>query len=523
MLLEDLEYTNIKDSNALNHLINLKKINNTNPNVIKSLDVLNNSLPFCELRHKNIRKLEAGNTVVVATGQQVGLGGSPILTLYKALTAIKHAKEIEQNSKTACIPLFWVQSEDHDFDEISSATLQEANGNIKTISLPSSINKPKTSLAHININHEIDSVINEIREALETFQYRDFALNIFANHYHQGYSLPQAFTSMLAELTSGTGLIFFDPRLNNNSSLLLPIFLKAYEQSEEIYKRLEKRIELIKSRNEEPQVHIRKNSPLFFVHPENYTDRRLRIEKLDSKSYNLVGTSDTIENSTITTWLKSEPERFSTSALLRPIAQDSLFPVVAYVGGAAEEKYFAQIGSLYELFNLPAPGFIPRIQATILDKKMHGWLDDLGLTLYDLTLSSETILQNKVTDKLSNSLHPEVLAQSASTNIKSSLKAISEAFSSVDQNLLKPLEQTENKMNELIASLLTRYKKSIASKEEVLLQRIKRLQQSAFPSSLPQERIISTLSFLARYGENFIPNLVKEFENSVEKHLIISF
>ena len=66
----------------------------------------------------NLDRLASPGTVVVATGQQVGLLGGPVFTLYKVLTAVRCAEELTKRG-TPAVPVFWLATEDHDLDEVN--------------------------------------------------------------------------------------------------------------------------------------------------------------------------------------------------------------------------------------------------------------------------------------------------------------------------------------------------------------------------------------------------------------------
>ena len=54
---------------------------------------------------ENISRLRAGAAAVV-TGQQVGLFGGPLFSIFKALTAVKLADEVSDGGVN-CVPVFW--------------------------------------------------------------------------------------------------------------------------------------------------------------------------------------------------------------------------------------------------------------------------------------------------------------------------------------------------------------------------------------------------------------------------------
>ncbi|MGH7350998.1 MAG: bacillithiol biosynthesis protein BshC, partial [Candidatus Methylomirabilales bacterium] len=64
---------------------------------------------------EGIARLRDPQAIMVVTGQQVGLFGGPLYTLYKALTVVAVARQLESQWQIPCLPLFWMASEDTDF------------------------------------------------------------------------------------------------------------------------------------------------------------------------------------------------------------------------------------------------------------------------------------------------------------------------------------------------------------------------------------------------------------------------
>jgi len=57
----------------------------------------------------------AGGGLVVTTGQQPQLFGGPLYVLYKALTAVRAAMDVERRLGSPCLAVFWVAADDHDW------------------------------------------------------------------------------------------------------------------------------------------------------------------------------------------------------------------------------------------------------------------------------------------------------------------------------------------------------------------------------------------------------------------------
>src|SRR5580658_849277 len=74
----------------------------------------------------NIERLKHGALTAV-TGQQVGLFGGPLFSIFKALTAVKLAEEAT-SAGVDCVPIFWLATEDHDLAEVNHVALLSEQG-----------------------------------------------------------------------------------------------------------------------------------------------------------------------------------------------------------------------------------------------------------------------------------------------------------------------------------------------------------------------------------------------------------
>ncbi|HPS01661.1 MAG TPA: bacillithiol biosynthesis BshC, partial [Candidatus Sumerlaeota bacterium] len=80
---------------------------------------------------RNIEALGDPATRVVVAGQQAGLFLSPLYILYKALAAVRWAERLTDLLEQPVVPVFWVASDDHDFEEVRHTVYLNREGRCK--------------------------------------------------------------------------------------------------------------------------------------------------------------------------------------------------------------------------------------------------------------------------------------------------------------------------------------------------------------------------------------------------------
>jgi uncharacterized protein YllA (UPF0747 family) len=283
---------------------------------------------------ENIGALGRGAPAVV-TGQQVGLHLGPLYTIYKAATAVAIAR-----AKSA-VPVFWLQTEDHDFAEIASCSVMPG----RVLQLP--VDNARISIAQRRLPAEIDSLNESLGDLISDQPHASEVVSLFKDHYRQGNSFADAFRGVLARFFPD--LVFLDPRQPAIARLAQPIFRRAIERAAEIERALLP-----------GQVNLRPGFTLCFFHPDGPEGPRSRLE--------------------FGKFPDCDPMQLSTSALLRPLLQDHLLPTIVYIGGPAELAYFKQIEALYPLFDLQKPTILERAHFRLIPPFLRRALEQLKLT-----------------------------------------------------------------------------------------------------------------------------------------------
>jgi uncharacterized protein YllA (UPF0747 family) len=336
----------------------------------RALEAQARRVPGSAARLERLARLADGTAVAVVTGQQVGLFLGPAYSLYKAASAVVVARALSEQTGVQCVPVFWLQSEDHDFVEIDHVTVHGRDGELTRLQVASP-HVPRASVSSITLGTEVDGALAGLRAALETLPHADEVVALFARHYRAAATWVGAFAGVMAELFDE--LVLVDPRDEVIARAVRPVHERAFEEREEINRLLLEREAALEAAGFDVQVRVR-DVPLSFVHPEGRDGPRHRGEKIVS----------------------DDPLCLSSSALLRPIIQDTLLPTAAIIGGPGELNYFAQLSPLYGHFGLPMPMVMPRARFRVVEPRARAVLSELGLSAAEVEVPREVLLRRVV-------------------------------------------------------------------------------------------------------------------------------
>ncbi|MCC6220002.1 MAG: bacillithiol biosynthesis cysteine-adding enzyme BshC [Deltaproteobacteria bacterium] len=483
----------------------------THPSLIEVIIRQNADLKPSTLRHANIAKLGTPKTIAVIAGQQAGLFLGPLYTFYKACSCIALAKHLELISGIPTVPIFWIQDEDHDFAEINHCWIPNMNGDAVRLELlgdKKSDYLSRVSVKYRTINSDIEPLLDIVKTEYQALPFTTEIIEQIEACYKSGKSISDAFREFLGLVFADDGLVLFSPRDAAVSNLLSPIFELSLEKHAQIAQALIEQTAKLTKYCVDNVVHIRENSPLFFFHKGGADGPRYRLSE-DLHSWNLIGGNCSISNSELIAFLKKEPLRFSTSALLRPIAQDYLFPTVAQIAGPSEINYLAQMRPLYDIFALNKPLIVPRPSILCLEPKIRRKLSQLGLTASDLALSETDLLKKVAQTHSSPAQEPAHLENQILAQIEKALEFYKMAASSVDETLLGALARTSQKIANQVHVLVQRYEEAFLRLDDMHKSRLKQIRNALMPNDMHQERVFSPLYFLCKYGYSFKNRLIE--------------
>jgi bacillithiol biosynthesis cysteine-adding enzyme BshC len=472
--------------------------------LVHSLQQQNKNIHLSELSLKNIELLKQKNTYTITTGHQLNLMAGPLYSIYKILQVIIWSEKFNKSHPNYhFVPLFWMATEDHDFEEINHIHL---------------FNK--------KIEWEKESQENYIAGAIMTddkFEqyFTQTILELFNDDevkykvekylaYYKNNTLSTATRMLLNDLFSEYGLIILDGNDKALKTQFIPIVEKELKNqvTHSIVSRTNKKLNDLGYHN---QVFLRESN-LFYIEKNKI---RHRIVKTNS-GFEISGQAKT--ESELVEELNEFPERFSPNALLRPIYQETVLPNLCYFGGGGEIAYWLQLKDLFEGLNLTFPLLRVRDSYVLLNKKQLNQLDDLELSVLDLKQNYDDLIKSYINTHTTKELTLEQ-EKAALSKIKAS---IINKINSKDVGLSRFIESEVVKMNHQLEKIEKKLLQNEKKNQEQVLKHIKRLKDKIYPNNGFQERYENILQY--SHFPNFISDLKKELENSTtEKSAIKIF
>ncbi len=449
--------------------------------------------------------------MAIVTGQQAGLFGGPLFTLLKALTAIRLADDVSSRLDVPCVAVFWVDAEDHDWDEVRGCSVLDAAFERQTISLPSTAAAGVPVGARV-LDETVAAALDELSGALAKTEFTAPLIEQLREAYAPGVTMSGAFSRWMDAVLGPRGLIVFEASDAAAKPLVADVFIKELESAGRTSQLAREAGERLSGLDYQAQVTPQPESVALFR-----LDETRHALKIHGGSMSWGESSEPAES--LVADARQHPERYSPNVLLRPVVQDSLFPTAAYVAGPSELAYLAQLREVYAHFDVPMPLIYPRSTATILDSGATRFLKRYDLAAEALQSRDERALNTMLQAQLPPSV--EASFEEALTAIRERLAAVGEAVTSVDPTLAGTATSTLARMEKDLGTFRGKMIQAAKRRDETMRRQFSRTQSLIFPDGHLQERALGFVNFLNRYGPAFIDRLEAELPlRSSEHHLV---
>ncbi|HEY0669260.1 MAG TPA: bacillithiol biosynthesis cysteine-adding enzyme BshC [Sphingobacteriaceae bacterium] len=458
-------------------------------NVLKE-QYVSTSNKHSELVEKNIELLLSDNTFTITTGHQLNIFTGPLYFIYKIVTAINLANDLKkQFPGKNFIPVYWMATEDHDFEEINHAHIHGkkivwtqdqtgATGRLSTESIKSAVAEYKAILGYSENSLKLGQLIDEAYSAPD---------------------LAQATRILVHGLFAKYGLIILDADHHELKKQFQSIISKdIIEQCS--FTNIESSNQKLAGIDIEAQVNPREIN--FFYLRDNLRERIV----LEGNEYSVLNSDIKFSKEELLEEIKSFPERFSPNVVLRPLYQEVILPNIAYIGGGAEVVYWLQLKKNFDFYNIDFPVLILRNSALVTDDKFGKKISKLEIEVKEIFKSAN---QLKKEWTLKHSEH-ELTLSNEWQQLESILQNIKYRASAINPTLGPSTEAIKARLKKAMHNLEKKLLKAEKRNHDEILAIIDHLKTQYFHHGL-QERHENFGAFYTIYGDNFIQSLINSF------------
>ena len=459
----------------------------------ESLMAAYGSVSISEATAANIESLKQSNTFTITTGHQLNLFTGPLYFLYKIVSVINFCKQAKQAyPKHNFVPVYWMATEDHDFDEINYFNFRGSK---------LAWNRQDGGAVGDLSTEGLQQVSEVIGAAMGTSIQASYLRELFENAYLKHDDLASATRYLANALFADQGLVIVD----GNDPKLKAAFA-PYAKQELIAQKGHEVIsattaDLVAAGYKE-QVHPREIN-LFYLDQ----GLRERIVQVDDQ-YVINDTDLSFSEAEILAKLEANPEQFSPNALLRPLYQEVILPNLCYIGGGGELAYWLQLKDYFEAVGVTFPMLMLRNSALLITEKQMGKWERLGLSVADLFKKPEALASHLV--KQHSGLPLDFEPQKV--HLKKQFEALYELAKQTDPSFEGAVAAQEKKQINGLKNLEKRLRKAEKRNHNDRIQRAQELRDAVFPANNLQERKANFSEFYLEAGDRLIPLLLDQLD-----------
>jgi bacillithiol biosynthesis cysteine-adding enzyme BshC len=458
-------------------------------------------------------RLRDAQTVAVVTGQQAGLFGGPLFTLLKAITAIELAAALRTEHGVAAVAIFWIEGEDHDWDEVRSCGVLDAELGRRTIDIGNPVGAHVEPVARVHLDDSVGAALAELEAILPPTEFTRDMLETLGRAYAPGTGMADAFGTWMEAVLGSRGLVVFNAADPAAKPLAGAIFSRELEQAGETARLAADAGAAMEARGYSAQVMPQADSVALF----HLNGGRQSI-RLQGQSF-VVG-DRTEARAALLERARQAPHEFSPNVLLRPLVQDTLFPTVCYVAGPNELVYLGQLKGVYRAFDVPMPLMYQRGSATLLDSNAARFLLRHDVALEQLQAQDEALLNRLLESQLPPGI--DAAMQDVATHLQQRMDALAAGIARIDPTLEAAARSTLGRMQDDLKKLQNKIIQAAKRKDDTLRRQFHHVRAQAFPDGDPQERSVGFVYFLNKYGPMLVDRLLEDLPADMGVHWVIT-
>ncbi len=472
-------------------------------NLVLALNNQYTNIAISEATQINLELLAQKNTFTITTGHQLNLFTGSLYFLYKIVSVINLCKKLKlEYPDQNFVPIYWMATEDHDFEEIQYFNFKDEKIKWRKDS--------KGAVGRLDTNG-LEIVLQEFSKKIGSSKRANELIQLFKKAYIEHDNLTDATRFLANALFATEGLVIVD----GDDTLLKKAFIPYIKEDllkQTCFSEVNK---TIKNFDVKYKVQVNPREINLFYLGKNLRERIVFEEGV----FRVNNTEISFSEKGILEELEKHPERFSPNVLMRPLYQEVILPNLCYIGGGGEIAYWLQLKQFFTSVEVPFPILLLRNSVLLATKKQLLKAEKLNISVKDLFLNQQDLVNKKVKE-LSN-LNLELTAQKEMLhNMFSELEELS---NKTDKSFLGAVKAQERKQVKGLENLEKRLLKAQKRKLRDKIERIKGIQDQLFPQQSLQERNTNFSEFYLEYGSELIPALLHNLDPLEPNFTILSF
>jgi bacillithiol synthase len=424
--------------------------------------------------------LASGRAVAVLAGHQIGLFTGPLYTLVKALDAIAFSRELSRRGVPA-VPVFWALTDDHDLQEIARTAKPGTDGP-ETYVLEGADRSNRSPVGMLRIPDGIEKIVQAFRADARGPE-AGAIVDLFADRYAAGRSYEEAFVETTFDLLDEHPLLVIDPLGEEVLGAARRLFLAAADSRKEVADALSRGAEGVSAAGREAPVPYRSELFPFFT-IEDGARRRVHASEIDDARKRV----------------ESGQARVSADVLTRPVLKSLVLPAALSVLGPSEIAYHSQSLPLFGIFGATAPVLISRTLLVLRGPAERRAQEALNIP-------DEDLLTPRAVQGASAPVPEAEEVEEIARRLDSELSSRGPSVAELDPSLAGAVETARRKATYQLEQLAERIRKAAERKDEVAVQRRKRLETMILPGGDAAERVYPPLVFLLAWGRTVLGTL----------------
>lgn len=458
---------------------------------------------------ESLRLLREGAGAVV-TGQQAGLLGGPFLTILKCLTAIAVARRLTAETGRPHVPVFWAETDDHDYMEANRAVTLSPDGEVRSFSLPWPAESREGPTGALPVGGDAAAVVESFFAVSGSTEFTPALREGLLADLEAAGTFGLWFSRQILGLLGHHGLLVLDSLAEGSSSVARDLWVRVLDDPLELTNILRQRGEELAAKGFRPVLSKKKKRAPFFLIAEGRR-RPVFFERGSFRSGERTFTPLELRRR-----LEDRPGDFSAAVNLRPLLQDTLLPTAVYVGGPTELAYFQQVLPGYAWAGLPMPALLFRAGASFIEPAVRRFLDKRDIDPADLRKGIDVILGAAV--RKNNRLAEESRWEKLRESVLRPLDRLGKGLEADESEVLQQIAKTRGKADFLVRELEKKTVTILKGRSEEFRGQLERTANRLFPTGALQERLLSPWYFLNKYGPSFFDDVLTDLPSDFTAH-----